>query len=674
MPLAPIREAVLVPGAVAGVLGIPEQAGRDPTVLLCDAIGSRTLLLVIDNCEHLLDASARLADALLDLCPNVRILATSREALGVEGEQSWPTPSLGIPDTLDATFDDIVEANAVELFVERARAARPEFTLTAENAGDVAALCSRLDGIPLAIELAAARVSALTPRDILDRIDQRFLLLTGGSRTALERHQTLQAAVAWSYDLLDERERRLFDRLSVFAGGFTLAAAHAVAADPNDEEIDVLDVLAALVNKSMVIADGAGTSARFRLLETLRQYGRDRLAETPDVQAVRDRHARYYVALYEAFEPGPDDVVTWHARRLEVDNVRTAFDWCAEQGDATAALRVIGSVGWAWFDAADGFRRGERALELASGLAPADRAAPFAWTAYFAFNAGDQARAAELAEASIACALEAGIEPPWPASTTIGLVAFWHNDSERAIDAFEHSIAAHRRAHDDSPESRSRLVFDLGLLCFGFGQSGNTEHAITVGEEAVDLARRLGSPGALGAALNQLGLACQSTDRERALRLLEESLQYDLGFSGVRRSWDLLFYAQVQLANQDHTGGLSTLYECLAAARQVANRNILPPALLAMARAFRRLDQSDVAARLLGASVGQLEQSGVPGGPADTRARERVEQTLRETLGDAHFEAELEAGRALTRDDALVFALNATRQANPTDNHPNTKT
>jgi predicted ATPase/class 3 adenylate cyclase len=282
--LASIHDPALVPSTVAAALGVPERPPRKLIDVLCDAIGSRQLLVLLDNCEHLLDATARLVDALLDVCPAVRVVTTSREALGVEGEQSWPTPSLALPATdTPESLEDVADADAVTLFVECSRSVWPDFELSVSNASAVAALCRRLDGIPLAIELAAARVSALGPQDILERVDQRFLLLTGGSRTALDRHQTLQAAVDWSYDVLDDSERGLFDRLSVFAGGFTLDAACAVAADENAAEVDVLDLLGSLVAKSMVIADRSGGSVRYLLLETLRQYGRERLigAEEP---------------------------------------------------------------------------------------------------------------------------------------------------------------------------------------------------------------------------------------------------------------------------------------------------------------------------------------------------------------------------------------------------------
>jgi predicted ATPase/class 3 adenylate cyclase len=670
VPLATIREPALVPSAVAGALGVPEQASRDPIAVLIDAIGTRTLLLVIDNCEHLLEASARLADALLDSCPNLCILATSREGLGVEGEQSWPTPSLGFPDAENASFDDVTRAHAVELFVERARAARPDFVLSAENAQDVAALCARLDGIPLAIELAAARVSALTPRDILDRIDQRFRLLTGGSRTALERHQTLQAAVAWSYDLLHPRERRLFDRLSVFAGGFTLVAAHAIAADDEVDEIDVLDQLASLVSKSMILADGHGASARFGLLETLRQYGRDRLAETPDVQSLRDRHGRWFLAQCELLEPGPNDLANHNFLEAEIDNIRAAFDWFAERGDASTALRCIRIAFMIFLESAEGLRRSERLLQLTSDLPPAERADLLATTAFLAVSSGDYPHAAELADASIRCARDAGTPAPGWAHSALGIVAFWHNEPELAVSEVSRGVDARREADDGSPRQRQALIGALDNLCFVLAQTGDGAGAIAAGEEALDIAQQLHSPIMLRLAQWQLALACQSSDRVRAAQLLEECLRLDFERRSTSREWELLAYAQVLIAIGDYNGALSTLADALTMARQLGDRSLVPPALLAMARALRRLDRPDRAARIRGASEGQRAASGIPGGPADAKARARIEQQLRETLNDARFHAAFEAGSALSRDEAFALALGAARPSDPTTADP----
>ena len=279
---------------VAAALGVQQRPGVSLPVSIREFLRVKQMLVVLDNCEHLLDAAGRLAEDVLRDCPDVRILATSREALAVEGEQIWPLRSLGIPDDAH-DLAAVSTSDAVQLFVDRAHAARPDFTINEGNAGAVVEICRRLDGVPLAIELAAARVSAMSPPEIAELLDERFRLLTGGRRTAVERHQALRATVDWSYSLLDERDRIVFDRLGVFVGGFDPAAARAVVIGDGIEVWDVLDALASLVGKSMLVADdGADGTTRYMMLETLRQYAREQLDESGDADAWRRRHADYY--------------------------------------------------------------------------------------------------------------------------------------------------------------------------------------------------------------------------------------------------------------------------------------------------------------------------------------------------------------------------------------------
>ena len=663
--LASIRDPVLVPGAVAGALEIAERPGRALSETLRDAIGSRRLLVVLDNCEHLLDATARLVDELLDGCPAIRIVATSREALGVEGEQSWPTPSLGLPASeASASIDELTGADAVTLFVERARAVRPDFELADANAPAVAALCSRLDGIPLAIELAAARVGSLGPQDILERIDQRFLLLTGGSRTALERHQTLQAAVDWSYDLLAERERRLFERLSVFAGGFALDAAVAVAADTGMEEVAVLDGLGSLVTKSMVIADGLGASVRYRLLETLRQYSRDHLTATGDAASVRDRHARYFLEFAEALRPmfqGPDQAEAYDRFSVEIDNVRAAFNWLLETGEPAAALRLISFFPGA--DTGELLRLREAALVAAAALPPADLIEPLSWTAYNAMTAGEHARASELAEASRALARDAGFAPHARAFETLGLVAFWHNDSVAALENLEQAATLARAADDGSIQPRIDHATAVGSLCFVLGRAGETERAIVAGDEAVGIARELRIPTMLSGMLMNQALAYQSSDPAHAARLLDESLEHQLDAWSFGRSWTLAAAGQVREALGEHAAALGAFAEVLALSRQSGERFVAPVALQGMARALRQLGRLDEATHLLGAADGLAERLGIAGGEADAAARARAAARLRELMGDERFDAQWQAGRALSFDAALTAGLEAAARA-----------
>jgi predicted ATPase len=290
--LAALSDPLLVPQAVASALGLPERAGCTVTEALADALRPKHVLLVLDNCEHLLAACVQLIETLLHTCPQLRVLVTSREALTITGETIWLVLPLRVPDTYQPPpIEGLLTYEAVQLFVERARSVRPSFTLTPENASAVVQVCRRLDGMPLAIELAAARIRALSVEQIVARLDDAYRLLTGGSRSALPRQQTLRAAMDWSYHLLSAHEQAFFRRLSVFAGSFSLEAAEAICAGEPGEAYDVLDVLASLIEKSLVLVEQRSGAARYRLLETIRQYGQDKLQEFAEAAKVR-RHPR----------------------------------------------------------------------------------------------------------------------------------------------------------------------------------------------------------------------------------------------------------------------------------------------------------------------------------------------------------------------------------------------
>jgi predicted ATPase/class 3 adenylate cyclase/DNA-binding CsgD family transcriptional regulator len=352
--LAPISDPEVVPVAVTRALGLPDQAGRSTMDTLTRVIAGRHLLIVLDNCEHLIEACASLTIALLEACPEVTILATSREPIRVAGEVAWGVPSLSMTD------------DAITLFTDRARSVRPEFVVNEENSATVTEICRRLDGIPLAIELAAARVRALSLTQILDSLHNRFRLLTGGTRTAVRRQQTLRASVDWSHALLTEPERVLFRRASVFMGGFDLDAAQAVCGDSEVEGYQILDQLTLLIDKSLVVAEDGRFGARYRMLETVRQYALEKLGESGDADAVRDRHRDHFTAMATPLDsPGRID----YQRRVEqaeadIDNLRAAFAWSCENADIELALQLASALqplwlargrrqeGTAWFDAA----------------------------------------------------------------------------------------------------------------------------------------------------------------------------------------------------------------------------------------------------------------------------------------------------------------------------------
>src|SRR5262249_20629740 len=338
-----VREADAVPDAVAGVFGLDPSPGVTVSDLLLKFLRGKELLLVIDNCEHVLRPVARLVDRIVRDCPHVRVLATSREGLGVTGERIEVVGSLEVPEN-SAGAEEIGGSDAVRLFVDRARAVRNEFAVDAANADAVAQICERLDGVPLAIELAAARVGMLTPAELARRLDERFRILTGSERGAVERHQTLRAAIDWSYDLLDGTERMLLDRLSVFAGGFTLEAAEAVASGDGIDRDDVFDLGAALVARSLVEAEAEGAETRYRLLEIIRQYAQEHLDLTDETARVRDAHARYVAAFGEQAVVGvasPAELEWWQRFSREIDNIRVALTWAIENRDTDTTLRLL---------------------------------------------------------------------------------------------------------------------------------------------------------------------------------------------------------------------------------------------------------------------------------------------------------------------------------------------
>jgi predicted ATPase/class 3 adenylate cyclase/DNA-binding CsgD family transcriptional regulator len=351
--LAPITDPELVPVTVARAFGLPDQPGRSTMDTLTRFIADRQMLVVLDNCEHLLDASAALVNALLGATAGLTFLATSREPIGVAGEVSWRAPSLSLAD------------EALELFTDRARRARPDFTLSDDNVATVGEICRRLDGLPLAIELAAARVRALSLAEILDSLHDRFRLLTGGARTAVRRQQTLRASVDWSHALLTEPERVLFRRLAAFLGGFDLDAAQAVAGGGDVQRYQVLDQLSLLVDKSLVVADASRGRTRYRLLETVRQYALEKLGESGEADAVRSRHRDYYMALAALLDApaGTDYEQRLDQAETEIDNLRAAFGWSRENSEIELALALASSLqplwqargrgreGLAWFDA-----------------------------------------------------------------------------------------------------------------------------------------------------------------------------------------------------------------------------------------------------------------------------------------------------------------------------------
>jgi len=377
--LGAITDPEYIDATAADALGVAQPPGRSVRESIIDHLAGRQVMLIVDNCEHLIDGAAEFVADLIAGNVGTKVVATSRELLGVSGEVAYGMPSLGMPKRGEAPpLAELVRYDAVRLFVERAQAGQPNFHLTDAMAPPVAEICRRLDGMPLALELAAARLRTFSPKQIAENLDQRFRLLTGGSRTALPRQQTLSAAIDWSYRLLEEPERRLFERLSVFQGGFTLEAVEDVCTDDGLDALGVLELLPALVDKSLVAVDSEGEESRYRLLETLRQFARDRLDESGAADGFRLRHARWFRDLsVEAGRNirGPQEQQWWRRIDTELDNLRQAMTWAIEGGEPSLALEIAGGF-WRfwWFKArwSEGVSWLERAVDASGDEAPAN--------------------------------------------------------------------------------------------------------------------------------------------------------------------------------------------------------------------------------------------------------------------------------------------------------------
>ncbi len=483
--LAPITDPELVPVTVARALGLPDQPGRSTMDTLLRYVGDRQMLVVLDNCEHLLDVSAELVVAVLSGAARLTLLATSREAIGVAGEVSWRVPSLSLAD------------EAIELFADRARRARPGFAVSDDNAATVGEICARLDGVPLAIELAAARVRALSLAEILDSLHDRFRLLTGGARTAVRRQQTLRASVDWSHALLTEPERVLFRRLAVFLGGFDFDAAQAVAGGGDVQRYQVLDQLTLLVDKSLVVADDdSGGRTRYRLLETVRQYALEKLGESGEADAVRARYRDHYTAMAAVLDApaGSDYEQRIEQANIEMDNLRAAFEWSRENSDTEPALALASSLqplwqargriqeGRTWFDTAladlDAQHPGVAAAVRARALA--DQAVLDTWAG----------AAARMGQAQQALAIARDVDDPALLARTLtacGFCAGAGYNVEVARACFTEAIGL-ARAVDD----RWRLSQILSWQAQGAEIAGDLLGMRAAGEEGRDLADAIG--------------------------------------------------------------------------------------------------------------------------------------------------------------------------------------
>jgi predicted ATPase/class 3 adenylate cyclase len=600
--LAPLTDPALVPQTVASVFGVREAPGRPITELLVEYLRTRALLLVLDNCEHLVEPAARLAGALLRGCPGVRILATSREALGVAGESAYRVPPMSRPDPRGrVSVEELMETEAAQLFLERAALSNPQFLVTDANAPAIAQIVHRLDGIPLAIELAAARVKVLSAEQIAKRLDDRFRLLTGGSRTGLPHHQTLQAAVAWSYDLLSPQERALFDRLSVFAGGFSLEAVEAVCAD---DPADVLDLLTRLVDKSLVATESIDHDIRYRMLDTIRHYSLERLGESGEGDAVRSRHLEWHAGLAAQAEPalvGADQLGWLDRLELEHDNLRSGLEWArARDSRLEAGLRMAGALHRFWI--LRGYLREGRdwlegLLARAQGASEATRAKAAYGASVLAFHQGDMSRAEAWGTESLQ--LSRALEDPLGialALNALGIVARNRGDYERAALLLDESIALSRRFACDWP-----LAEALNVVGVAARRQGDYARATALFEESLALWRRLGDRWGLAASLAHLGVVARYLgDYERASALHEESLDLRRALGDRRNvAAALSSLGVVAWHLGDYAGAAALFEEGLGLSRELGDRQNVAATLCSLGFVEYRLGRDARATELL---------------------------------------------------------------------------
>jgi predicted ATPase/class 3 adenylate cyclase len=619
--LAPVIDPTLVPTAVAQALGLQEEPGRALLDTVADHLADAEMLLVLDNFEHILEA-APVVERLLGAARRLRILVTSRQPVHLYGEQEQPVPPLALPDPSNLPeAEALSQYEAVALFIDRARAARPGFTVTDENAPAVAELCARLDGLPLAIELAASRIKVLSPDAILSRLGQRLDLLTASSRNLPERQRTLRGAIEWSYGLLAEPERRLFARLSVFSGGADLEAADAVADPDGDLGIDTLDGLASLVDHSLVReTEPEADEPRFGMLETIRQYARERLDDGSDAQATLRRHAEHFLALAEASGPYlvGEDQVTW-LDRLDGDheNFLAALEWTIDVGEADRGMHAAAAV-WRFWHQRGHFEVGRRWLERL------------------------------LADPGAAKAASRG-----RAHAAAGSLAYWQRDIEGTERHYEQSLALAREAGDR--RSIAEALYNLGFVPVLRGTG--LERAQELFQEALTLYEELDDQSGVARSKADIAFVFMMQGRPGdALPLLEQAVARSRELGDMfRLSDDLEAVGQARRLTGDHEGARGAYLEALDILSEVDNPAGIAAVVEMMSALESALGRHERAMRLFGAAEAINESIG-GGHPPEAGMLGDPVGAAREAIGKDATDRALAEGKAMARDEAAAYA------------------
>ena len=653
--LAPVRDPALVASTIAQTLGVRESGDQAVQTEMVDALGHAEMLLVLDNFEHLLEA-ARLVFVLLTACPRLTVLTTSRAPLHLSGEREFPVLPLPLPDPAVMAPAQIADAPAVRLFVERAVAVDPRFTLTDDNAASISAICARLDGLPLAIELAAARSKLLSPALLLPRLARQLPLLTGGPRDVPTRLQTMREAIAWSYELLSEEEQVLFRRLAVFVGGFALESAERVChsideslSPPGTRTTSVVDGVASLVDKSLLqVSISSEAGPRVGVLETIREFALEQLEASGEESSVRAAHAAYFLGLEEWLDPNhlePGQRVDDRLWRIEAEyaNLRAALVRMAEVNDGEGVLRLAGAMATFWHqrgNLADGRQWLEWALAHTPEMSTTPRARALAGLSLILWSQGNHGAAGPLALA--AHTISNGIDHPELAAYTVHVLAMCEMSGHRWEQAASHMTEARELWRDVGlPSVEAMALSALSLIALESGDlTSCTRHA----EEALAILRATGHPSGAAGALGLLARVARDQGDDHGAAL---------AYQDALRLW-----AEIDVrwsATGDRTGvdGTSAFPRWAG----IDDRRLLLQALSDLAGIAASSGQFELAAMLIGATDPRLDDGRMPTSPALATRRDHTIATVRVDLGQTQFAARRAAGQRLHLDDAVALAM-----------------
>jgi len=664
VPLATLSEVELLLPAVAETLGVRETAEQPLDESLKDYLSERRMFLVLDNFEQVLEAAPAVTE-LLAGAPGLKVLATSRAPLGLYGEHVFPVPPLTLPDLeRPPPLERLTQYEAVGLFVERAKAVKPDFKITNESAPAVAEICVRLDGLPLAIELAAARIKMLPPRAMLQRLTSRLKLLTGGARDLPERQRTLRATIEWSHTLLDEGEQLLFGRLAVFSGGRTLEAIEAICDAEGDLPVEAFDGVSSLLDKSLLRQEeGPDGEPRFVMLETVHEFAREKLGQHAEEQEIKRVHAQYFLTLAEGAYPelkGANQLQWLERLEAEHDNMRAALTWASERNEAELVLRLGGAL-WVFWSVRGYHSEGRRWLEAALAIdgrgSPEVRAMALAGAGALAEEQGDLDRAQEACQEGLELLANEGREASEAKQNLLerlGWVACLREEYGQATELYEEGLALSREMSD------SWWIASLKeSLASVSGFRGDSEKASELYEESMDLFREQGDKQSLAINLNNLAMVMHSQgDLGRAAQLTEEAvaLQRELGTRGGV-SMGLCNLGWIALLQDDLSKAADLYRESLSLAWDAGLNPIVQSALEGFACVAGAKGETERAARLWGAAQALHETKGIRRDTDFLAEADARISAVRSGMGEEVWEEAWRRGRAMTLDEVISYAL-----------------